>query len=219
MTLDITVRGTAQQQRRAERATVSLAIALDGPDKQQVFNDTVDIQEPLTAQLRELVELHAVDTWSSDQLRISSHRPWSGDGARTEPVHDARVSVRAEFTDFERLGAFLDQWSGVEGVEVGEIAWDVTAERRQAFEAESRKQAVNDAVTKAQAYADALRRGKVVAVHIADRGMLPGSGELPPPGVFAAAKLGRSDGAGAGLDLTPDEIVIRVEVDVHFRAD
>jgi uncharacterized protein YggE len=215
MTLEITVRGSAEQRHPAERALVSMAALVEGPDKKQVFADTVAIQEPLSGQLRELVSLQAVQTWSSDQVRVLSHRPWAGDGERGPMVHVARVHVLAEFTDFERLSDFLDQWSGVEGIEIVGIAWDVTAGNRRSREAEVRRAAVEDAVAKAQSYADAVRRGKVTAVQLADPGMLI-------PTVDATAVLQKSSfaaGARPELDLTPEEIVIRVEVDARFTAD
>ena len=65
-------------------------------------------------------------------------------------VHVARVQIGAEFVDFERLSGFLDYWSGIEGVEVGGIAWDVRVKNRRSYEAEVRKAAVDDAVAKAQ---------------------------------------------------------------------
>jgi uncharacterized protein YggE len=218
MTLEITVRGTAEQHHLAERATVTLAAAIEGSDKHQVFNDAVAIQEPLSGQLKDLVGLQAVQTWSSDQVRVFSHRPWLGDGERGDMVHVARVQVRAEFTDFERLSGFLDYWSGIEGVEIGGISWDVTSKNRRSYEAEVRKAAVDDAVAKAQSYANAVRRGKVTAVQLADPGMLasPADGTQGPrvlhKAVFDLA------GEGPELDLTPEEIVIRVEVDARFTA-
>jgi len=218
MTLDITVRGSAEQHHPAERAIVSLAAVVDGHDKQDVFTAAVDIQEPLTGQLKELVGLHAVQTWSSDQVRVFSHRPWEGDGRRGEMVHVAKVHVRAEFTDFERLSAFLDHWSGVDGVEIGGIVWDVSVKSRRLYEAEVRKSAVDDAVSKAQSYANAVRRGKVVAAQIADPGMLAGPADVPPA-THHAVVFGAGDRVGAELDLSPEEIVIRVEVDARFIAD
>lgn len=217
MTLDITVRGSAEQRHRPERATVSLVLALEGSDKQQVFADAVEVQEPLIAQLKELGELRAVTAWSSDQVRVFSHRPWIGDEMHDEMVHAAKVHVRAEFADFERLSGFLDHWSAVEGVEIDDIAWDISDENRRLREAEVRRSAVENAVVKAQGYADAVLRGKVVAVHIADRGMLSDSGDGPPPALYAAAAFGRGD-ARPGLDLTPDQIIIRIEVDARFHA-
>lgn len=219
MSLEITVRGSAEQQHPAERATVTMVASIEGSDKRAVFADAVAVQEPLTAQLKELVDLRAVHTWSSDQVRVFSHRPWDADGRRGATVHVARVQVRAEFVDFERLSVFLDDWAGVDGVEIGDVSWDVTAKNRHAYEADVRTSAVDDAVTKAQAYADAVRRGRVVAVQLADPGMLGGPGEASGavPGLLGSAEV-RTAGS-AELDLTPEEIVIRVEVDARFRAD
>lgn len=217
MTLDITVRGSATQHHPAERAVVNLAAAIEGFDKQAVFNQAVGVQEPVVGQLKELVDMHAVQTWSSDQVRVFSHRPHEPDGSRGEIIHVARVQVQAEFVDFERLSAFLDHWSGVEGVEIGTIGWDVTVKNRRLYEAEARKSAVDDAVAKAQSYADAVRRGKVVAVQLADPGMLSNPAEGSAPALLKAA--GFSAAGGPELELTPEEIVIRVEVDARFRAD
>lgn len=220
MTLDITVRGSAEQHYPAERAIVSMAAAIEGSDKQQVFKDALAIQEPVAAQLKELVELRAVGTWSSGQVRVYSHRPWDADGKRGAMVHVARVQVGAEFTDFERLSGFLDFWSGTEGVEIAGIAWDLSAKNRRSYETEVRKAAVDDAVAKAQSYANAVRRGKVVALQLADPGMLThhieGHGTFP-----LMAKAGSADAPGGGseLDLTPDEIIIHVDVDARFQAD
>lgn len=219
MTLDITVRGSAEQHFVAERALVSMAAAIEGADKQQVFADAVAIQEPLTKQLAELVELRAVGTWSSDQVQVYSHRPWVGD-ERGPMVHVARVQIGAEFLDFERLSGFLDFWSGKDGVEIAGITWDVSAKNRRSYEGEVRKAAVDDAVAKAQSYANAVRRGKVVALQLADPGMLSQQPEFPGPSpMMAKASFDSARGGGPELDLSPDEIVIHVDVDARFQAE
>ena len=217
MTLEITVRGSAEHHFDAERATVTLASAIEDADKQQVYDDAVAVLEPLVMQLRELSDRGAVSTWSSDQVRVYSHRPWTSEGVRGELQHVARLQVSAEFTDFERLSGFVDYWAGKDGIESGGIDWDVTVRNRRAYEADVRKAAVDNAITKAQAYADAVRRGRVTALQIADPGMLNGSGE-PAPIPFAMTAAADTDTA-SDLDLTPQEIVIHVEVDAHFVAD
>jgi uncharacterized protein YggE len=217
MTLEITVRGSAEQRFAAERATVSLATAIESTDKQQVYDDAVSVLEPLVIQLRELADRGAVSTWSSDQVRVYSHRPWDSDGKRGELMHVARLQITAEFTDFERLSGFIDYWAGRNGIEIGGIEWDVTARNRRSYEADVRKAAVDNAINKAQAYADAVRRGRVMALQIADPGMLNGDGEQSPVPFMMTSSVG-SDTA-TELDLTPDEIVIHVEVDAIFAAD
>jgi uncharacterized protein len=217
MTLEITVRGSAEQRFPAERATVTLAAAIESTDKQQVYDEAVSVLEPLVMQLRELSDRGAVSNWSSDQVRVYSHRPWTSEGVRGELQHVARVQVSAEFTDFERLSGFVDYWAGKNGIEIGGIAWDVTSRNRRTYESDVRKAAVDNAISKAQAYADAVRRGRVTALQIADPGMLNGSGEQPP--IPLAMTYAADADTASDLDLTPDEIVIHVEVDAHFAAD
>jgi uncharacterized protein YggE len=217
MPLEITVRGSAQQRFPAERATVKMAAAIESADKQQVYDAAVSVLEPLVMQLRELADRGAVSNWTSDQVRVYSQRPWLGDGQRGDVQYVAHLRIDAEFTDFERLSGFVDYWAGKDGVEINGIVWDVTPRNRRAYEAEVRKAAVDNAITKAQAYADAVRRGRVTALEIADPGMLNGSGE-PSPIPFDVRAVSADDRV-AQLELTPDEIVVHVEVDAHFTAD
>ena len=218
MTLEITVRGAAEQRFEAERATVMLVTSIESTDKQQVYDDAVSVLEPLVMQLRELADRGAVTTWSSDQVRVYSHRPWGADGIRGETQHVARLQITAEFTDFERLSGFVDYWAGRDGIEISSVEWDVTVRNRRAYEAEVRKAAVDNAITKAQAYADAVRRGRVTALQIADPGMLNGGAERSPEPLYLAASMNDRSG-GPSLDLTPEDIDIHVEVDAHFVAD
>jgi uncharacterized protein YggE len=217
MPLEITVRGSAEQRFPAERATVSMAAAIESADKQQVYDDAVSVLEPLVMQLRGLADRGAVTTWSSDQVRVYSHRPWIGEDQRGELQYVAHLQIVAEFSDFERLSGFVDYWAGKDGIAIDGITWDVTARNRRAYESEVRKAAVDNAILKAQAYADAVRRGRVTAMEIADPGMLNGSGEHAP--IPLAMKAASYDDHIPELDLNPDEIVIHVEVDAHFSAD
>ncbi len=218
MALQITVRGSAQEHHLAERAIVRMAVAVEGEDRAGVIERAAAVQEPLTDQLRSLAERAAVSTWSSDQLQVFSRRPWRGDEQATTPLHTARLHITAEFRDFERLSGFLGHWSAHDGVEVVGIEWDVSAKNRRLFEAEVRKAAVDDAVVKAQAYADAVRRGRVTAVELADPGMLERDGSGAPPVPMTLSRAGSPEG-GDGPVLEPEEIVIHVEVDARFHAE
>lgn len=217
MALEITVRGSAERRYKAERAVVSMAAAVEGQHKEEVYDNAVAIQEPLTRQLAELVLKGAAATWSSDQVRVYSQRPWGEDGRRLGLVHYAKIAASAEFINFERLSGFLDYWAGKDGVEIAGVTWDVTPKNRRAFESDVRRAAVDDAVSKAQAYADALRRGRVQALQLADAGMLHPEHDSAVPMMATSFAI---DGVGGPkFAMTPEDILIRVEVDARFSAE
>ncbi|RYJ06413.1 MAG: DUF541 domain-containing protein, partial [Actinomycetales bacterium] len=192
-----------------------------GSEKDEVVARAKRALDPLVSQLGELQQRGALATWSSDQVRVISQHPWAGDRRSDEVVHTASFGVRAEFVDFEKLAGFVDHWAGRDHVEVHGLAWDVLASHRRAYVAEVRKAAVDDAVATAQAYADAVRRGRVTPVEIADPGMLGdgsgGGGAAPMMAKAAFADLS-SDG-GPGLRLEPEDILIEVSVDARFTTD
>ncbi|WP_040320296.1 SIMPL domain-containing protein [Aeromicrobium marinum] len=214
MSLEITVRGSARASHQPDRAALHLAAVTDGPDRADVLARAAAVQAEIGGHLRELAGLRAVTTWSSDQVRAFGHRPWGDAGERLPPVQTAHVDVEAEFVDFERMAGFIDHWASQDGVEIGSITWDVAAADRRSYEAEVRRAAVEDAVVKAQAYADAVRRGRVVAVHLADPDMLGGaSGPVSP----LMARMAES--VDQGLTIRPRPVVIEVAVDAVFRAE
>lgn len=228
MTVEITVRGEAEERFTPERAVVTLTAAVEessgaaqgaaGHGRDEVYARAVAIQQAITAQTAELVEQGAAATWSSDQVAVTTFRPWRDNGTQGPPVHVARVGVVVEFVDFDRLGGFVDEWAAHEGVELGGIAWDVTPASRRSHEAALRTSAVADAIDRAQVYADALNLGRVSARRVADAGLLD-SGSGPAPMMFAAKAFDASGSDGAGVRLTPEPVVIHVAVDAAFGAE
>lgn len=218
MGVQITVRGSAEGRYPPERALLRLEVSVEGSDRQDVRDRAAALQEPLRSQLGDLVDLDAVRSWSTDQVRVFSRHPWVDDRRSDEVVHTAQVQVLAEFVDFERLSGFVDHWSGHAGVEVQGLEWDLGLKSRRAYEAEVRKAAVDDAVTKAQSFADAVRRGRVTALELSDPGMLDRGGAPggPEPRLDA---LAAGDQERATLEVVPADIVIRVEVDARFHAE
>jgi uncharacterized protein YggE len=215
MVVDITVRGEAEGRYPAERAIVTLAATVESGDKQYAYDQATSVQQAVTGQLTELADREAVLTWSSGTVSVFSHRPWRDDGQRGEPVHNARVEIVAEFTDFDRLGGFVDYWAGRDGVEIVGVSWDLLERNRRLYETELRRAAVEDALNRAQTYADALRRGRVVPTRIADPGLLDSGGS---PRHALKMESAMAD-AGGGLQLTPEPVHLRVAVDAGFAAE
>ena len=215
MAVKITVRGEAEARYPAERATVTMAAVVETAVKQQSYDQASAVQQAVTGQLTELADRGAVLDWSSGQVSVSSYRPWR-DQEPANPLYVARVDIVAEFSDFDRLGGFVDYWAGRDGVEVVGIVWDVLDRNRRMYEADLRRAAVEDAVNRAQSYAEALRRGRVVATRIADPGLLDtGGGPVP----FALKMEAGAADAGGRLQLTPAPVRIHVAVDAGFAAD
>lgn len=216
MAVEITVRGVAESRYAAERATVLVTAVVEGTDKQVVYDRAIAAQDAITAQLRELVDKGAVTTWSSDQVHVFMYRAWADGDRQGAPVQQANVGISAEFADFERLSGFIDYWAGRDGVEIGGLAWDVTDRSRRTFEADVRRAAVDNAVNKAKAYADAIRRDRVSITRIADVGLLASG---PPDSPMSVRTTAFPVDSAGGLKVTPQQITIRVEVDAQFDAD
>ncbi|MGC4962483.1 SIMPL domain-containing protein [Gordonia sp. DT218] len=215
--LEIVVRGVARREFRAERAILRLAIALEGSSRDGVYREAVGVHGPVVDDLTELATGNAVIDWSSDSVRVFGHRPVHPDGSRQDPVFSTRIEVEARFADFEALSQFIDRWAPTDGVEVGGVRWDVAEENRRRYERDLRKEAVDDAVVKAQAYADAVGRGAVVATQLADPDML--SDPRPSPRLSRRMAVGAPGASDPALALRAEDIAIAVSVDARFVAE
>jgi uncharacterized protein YggE len=222
MTATITVQGTSTSWFDAERATVQISAAFDGPKRDEVFQRATTTAAEVAGVITPLIDAEQgpVTWWSSDRVNVWSERPWNSDGKRLPLVYHAAIGVRARFIEFDALGRVIEQLAVVDGVNLGGIEWDLTEERRLAVTEEVRAAAVADAVRKAGAYAAAAGLGAPSVIAIADPGMLgdgPGGGPMPAPFERMAFTAKAMDaGGGAPLTLTPDQIQISASVDVRF---
>jgi len=218
----ITVQGTATDWVDAERATVTVEVAHDGPKREPVFEATKTVAAQVTAALAEL-EGGAVTRWSSDRIRVWSNRPWNNEGKQLAPVYYAALSATARFQDFDALAGFVERFSTVTGVTIAGISWDLTEERRLAVTTDIQSRAVQDATIKATTYARAAGLARVAAVAIAAPGML-GDGSGAQPGFSVGQARGSSkmmmamDAGAPALEFTPDRIEVSASVDVRFVA-
>jgi uncharacterized protein YggE len=84
---------------------------------------------------------------------------------------------------------------------------------------EVRNGAVQDAVTRAQQYADALGLGVIRPVAVADAGMLAGtSSSTGGPGGPQLRAMAGIGGAAPEVELMPQDIEVSVQVDARFVA-
>ena len=213
--LEITVRGRAERRYPPERATLHLQTTFNDLDSATAHGKAVQLQSEISAELRRLVEAGAATTWHSDNIHVYGQRPWVNGVESPQIVFTTSISISVEFVDFDALATFLTDWAGREGVQVGSISWDVTAENRRLYEDDVRREAVGDAIRKADSYADACRRGPVAVVALADPDML-GSGPPDAPAPMMARAMYDSAGSGS-LELRADDVVVAAAVDARFQ--
>ena len=227
MTATITVQGTHTAWFDAERATVQVSAAFDGPKRDEVFARATRTAAEVTALITPLVDEAAgpVTWWSSDRVGVWSDRPWNNDGKRLPLVFHATIGLQAKFNDFDALSRLIEQLAVMDGVNVGGIHWELTDERRTAVIDEVRREAIADAVRKAATYASAAGVGTPAVVAVADPGMLGDGGGGHDGGIGGAPyermafKAQAMDaGGGAALNLSPQQIQVSSSVDVRFSA-
>lgn len=214
--IEITVRGTHTWFAPPERATVRLVVALEAAEASTVHEAVAQV----AINVRGSIEpLHRPDSgpvtwWASDQIQTWANRPWHKEGKRLPMVYHARLSFLVKFSDFAELSRWVTHVSEFDGTSIAGIDWALTATHREESIARVRAGAVQDAIRKAQAYADAVGAGQVRIVAIADAGML-GEGlhpTAPQPATFARSA---APGGGADVDFTPNDISINAEVDAR----
>jgi uncharacterized protein YggE len=208
--ISITVSGRAETELPPERATVSISVQLDGAEPAAQLHGVAELSKRLSDGLRELHDQMdgPVTSWSSDQLRTWSARPWNAEGVELPLVHHAAIGLRAEFSDIEALGVWLTESAELSGVSIGNIQWALRDETQQRVMAELRSLAVDDAFAKARNYAAAIGRTDVVPVSLAEE----------DDGQMLRMSSARFRGGGSDVEFTPTPINVMVRVEVRFAA-
>lgn len=216
----ITVQGSFDAFHPAERATVSVAVGFEGPERAPVVARTSEGTAALVAGIRDRHDPAAgpVTWFATDRLRVWSQRPYNNKGDQKPLVHHALTTTRAKFRDFDELARWVERAATYPGVRVDGIEWALTERTRTAAVEEARTRAVEEARRKAQTYAGALGLGPVRCVAVADPGMLGDhSSAQGGGGVTAFARAAKAEEPG-GLSFTPEDIAVSATVDARFVA-
>lgn len=216
----ITVRGQNVAWYAPERATVTLTIGFDGPDRQSVFDATTRAAETVRSMILALHDSQSgpISRWSSDSVGVWNERPWNNEGKQLALVFHAAIGFTVRFVDFDVMTRWLDGVAAVDSVTVGGVEWSLAAVREAAVLAEVQSLAVADAVTRATTYAHSLGLESVRAIALADPGMLGESGSAPGPMARGAMMMSDRGGNRAELALTPQRIEVSASVDARFVA-
>lgn len=217
----ITVRGTGEGRRAAQRAIVTVRCEYEGDDRQRVVELATASAGEIAAGLTELSHPTAgpVISWSAERLNAWSERPYAPDGGPRALVHHASVTTSATFVDFTAFADWVVARASDEAVTVESVAWDLLPEERERMLGDVRTAAVADAVSAAQVYATALGLTRVRAVAVADPGLL-GSGAPGPVADRAPMAFARVVAPNRpALSFVPEDIVVSVVVEARFIAE
>jgi len=218
----ISVQGQHTAWYKAERATVVVSIAFDGPHRNPVFSSATAALDAVRETVDGRFDASAgpITWWAADAVRVWSERPWNNEGKQLDPVHHAALDLTAKFKDFEALATWIELVVAIPGVSIGSIRWSLTDATRTSATTEVRSRAVKDAVAKASVYAQSIGLGSVTATAIADPGMLGDATPVSPGSPVAMdrmmAKFGGDD--SPTLELKPEELEVSASVDARFIA-
>ncbi|MBP2455675.1 SIMPL domain-containing protein [Mycolicibacterium lutetiense] len=220
MSTEIIVRGSFSAFQPPERATAHATLGYEGPAIEPVYERVVRDLDAVKATITPLHNRDAgpITWWSTGQVRTWANRPWNNEGKQLPLVHHASVDIEVKFSDFTALS----RWVGGHVTETGgfslaRIEWALTVKHRDELVELVHTRAVQDAVTRAQRYSDALGLGPVRPVVIGDAGMLARAPEdsSPPRMMRAMATHG---GGAPELDFAPADIEVSMSVDAKFVA-
>lgn len=220
MSTEIIVRGSFSAFQPPERATAHATLGYEGPAIEPVYERVVRDLDAVKATITPLHNRDAgpITWWSTGQVRTWANRPWNNEGKQLPLVHHASVDIEVKFSDFTALS----RWVGGHVTETGgfslaRIEWGLTVKHRDELVELVHTRAVQDAVTRAQRYSDALGLGPVRPVVIGDAGMLARAPEdsSAPRMMRAMATHG---GGAPELDFAPADIEVSMSVDAKFVA-
>jgi len=212
----ITVRGEHELHVAPERATIYLAVAMDGPERESVVSEVLRLSAPVRDGITALKESGAVTDWSSRRLDVRADRPWNNEGKQLDLVYRASVDFTVTFADISEMSLWVTEISVWDGVRLGGTEWHLTTETETAAEREVATQAVAVAVSRAQAYAEALGLHEVTPLEISDRGLLSAA---PVPMQAKAMRSAAFDMAGsAPMEFEGEDIVVSATVEGRFSA-
>lgn len=220
----ITVQGRHSERYPAERATIQLNVGFDGADRSEVFEHASHTASGLRSGITSLhnEKVGPVTRWSSNTVHVWGDRPWNSDGTQLPIVYHSNIKFSATFSDFDSLARFIETTAEMPGVSIEQLNWELSREHAETVSNEVRALAVQDAVTKATAYAHAVGLSSVTATAIADPGML-GEQASAGSGGYELASASRGfmkmdAGGSAQLSLSPDDIEVSAAVDARFIA-
>ena len=211
----VTVRGEQERRLPPEHAVVQLSVRADGPERGPVVERVTTLVEPLRDDLIASQRSGEVVAWSAGRVSTWAERPWNAEGRQLPPVHHAALDLSATFRDFNALSWWLGEIAETDAVHVSDVRWELSPATRAVVERDVATEAVQVAVERARAYADALGLDSVTPLEVADAGPLTPPHPEQAPRILRAMAMA-SDSGGSPIALQPADIVVSAAVEARF---
>lgn len=212
--MQITVEGRHTESVPPELASVHLRVEQEGTNRDAVLGHVTDVINRLTAALKAEGDVGTITTLRILPVSTSSWTPTNEQGKPFAPRYTARGRARATFSDFAALSSFMDTW-GRDDVELDQVEWELTDERRRSLEDDVLGRAVEAAEARARTMALAAGAGDVRFVELADQGLLAEARDEMLAGGYGAARQMMSK--SSGVELHPEDIDVTATVHARFE--
>lgn len=208
----VTVRGEGRLDVDPELARFWVTVSARGADRAATLADLTR----RNTQVLDLIKAQgaAVQKLETGSFSISPELTRKGRGERVH-AYRGRVRVTVELSDFTVLGELVTRLADLDLTSVDGPWWDLRP-ASPAY-AEARRLAVEEAVQRARAYAEALGTTLASLLELSDAG--PDQLPMPRRAAFAGAAVAYSaEGVGdaAPLDLEPQRQTVTAEVVARF---
>ncbi|MEU9096213.1 SIMPL domain-containing protein [Streptomyces sp. NPDC048361] len=211
----LAVHGEAHLEVDPELAGITITITTRGTDRRATLDD-------LTRRNTHVIDLiktygTAIDTLETGAFTLTPQLTRHGRGERVRTYH-GNVRITTQLTDFTALGELTTRLADLELTRVDGPWWSLRHDSP-AY-SDVRRRAVQQAVTRAREYADALDTTLAALVELSDPGAdnpAPGySGPFGGSRSFAAPAPGGAPEPTPALDLEPQRQTLHARVNARF---
>jgi uncharacterized protein YggE len=246
--LKIHVNGESSITRLAEQGVLRLTVQSEGSDLETVSKEVISRSNKLSDLFKTLSPKTndgtaaadaAVTKFASTFLRTRNYTPHDKDNKPLPKIYQASMSLSIVFRNITALSKVVGQLVTYSNVEISAIDWSLSEGTQKDLRSLMRKEAIRDAIAKANDYAGVVGR-EVYPVEIMDGGQsaitqhAPGGISLfGAPAAFGNLKVGGLFGGGGPsrssaspnppelsetLDLSPPDIQVTSSVSVQFQS-
>ncbi|EED13120.1 conserved hypothetical protein [Talaromyces stipitatus ATCC 10500] len=242
MDLKIRVKGESSITRLADQGVLRLTVESEGSELETVSKEVISRTNELRGLFKTLSPKTddgtdaadvAVTKIASTILRTRNHTPHDKDNKSLPKVYQASMSLSIVFRDITQLSQVVGQLVTYSNVEINSIDWSLSETSQKALHSQMRREAVRDALSKANDIAGEVGR-EVYPVEIIDEGQSAVTQHPPAKRSLFGATAGFGSASGGGLfggggpsnppefsetlDLSPPDIQVTSLMDVEFQS-